>query len=442
MSNSSTPDGVWQDPRLMEDAFRQAAQEGRGGAFAAEVAERHSRQPDDVLLAAWFYRLSGEQTAATAPAARRGRMQWMLALPLGLIVAAVYWFFFTDNMTLASGVPYAGFVWAPVASAALIAFVTLGSGGKVNRRRAVLAALAALALMGYCLFVVQSSSQHYQLIAVLHLPIIAWAAIGVCVAGPGAGDHSRFGFLIKSAEAVVTGGIYAGAVGLFMAVTLLLFEAIGIDLTRNEEFGRLVMSLAAGLVPIMAVATVYDPAFPVLEQRFEEGIARLIFTLGRVFLPLTLLVGVLYVLAIPFNFWRPFEQREVLIAYNAMLFAVMALLVFVTPVFLTGLSESAQIWLRRGIIAVAVLAALVSVYALSATLYRTLTGGGLTINRTVIIGWNLINIGLLVYLIVALLRGKLAGWLPATWRTTRYGMIAYVAWSALLLLALPWLFPV
>lgn len=41
---------------------------------------------------------------------------------------------------------------------------------------------------------------------------------------------------------------------------------------------------------------------------------------------------VVYLGFIPFRFWEPFQNRDVLIIYNAMLFAVIALLVGVTPI--------------------------------------------------------------------------------------------------------------
>jgi multisubunit Na+/H+ antiporter MnhF subunit len=56
------------------------------------------------------------------------------------------------------------------------------------------------------------------------------------------------------------------------------------------------------------------------------------------------------------------------------------------------------------------LAALVSLYALSAILYRTI-GGSLTMNRLVVIGWNTINIALLLILVVKQLQVPRApGW--------------------------------
>jgi uncharacterized membrane protein HdeD (DUF308 family) len=70
------------------------------------------------------------------------------------------------------------------------------------------------------------------------------------------------------------------------------------------------------------------------------------------------LVGVLlvYLAFIPFNWREPFENREVLVIFNAMLFAVIALLVGATPVLGADLSERGQTWLRRGVIALAALA--------------------------------------------------------------------------------------
>src|SRR3989337_796902 len=82
-----------------------------------------------------------------------------------------------------------------------------------------------------------------------------------------------------------------------------------------------------------------------------------------------------------------------------MLFAIMGLLVGATHLSLEEVSARLQRALRSGIQAVAILAVLVSLYALSALLYQTVEGG-ITINRLTMIGWNVINIALLVLLIL------------------------------------------
>ncbi|PJF33658.1 MAG: hypothetical protein CUN49_18055, partial [Candidatus Thermofonsia Clade 1 bacterium] len=101
----------------------------------------------------------------------------------------------------------------------------------------------------------------------------------------------------------------------------------------------------------------------------------MIAALMRALLPLTLVVLVIYLGFIPFRFLEPFQNRDVLIVYNAMLFAVIALLVGATPIQPEQLAPALRVWLRRGLVAVAALAIVVSLYALAAIGYRTWEGG-------------------------------------------------------------------
>jgi hypothetical protein len=436
MSNLEGLESALSDPRLLEELYQKALQASAGAQFAAEIARRHEAAPDNPLLAAWYYRLQAPAATVMQLAHRAWRIQWPLAVPLGIILGIFYWVLSGQSMTQPDGVPYLLFLWAPLAAAALIAYLVLGAQDKTRRQRALVVAVAVLAAAAYAVLV--SNATNFKIVAAIHLVLLSWIGIGLIVAGSGSDDRNRFAFLIKSTEAVVTGGIYGGAAVLFLGVTFGIFQAIGV--TFSDTVMRLGPALVAGLVPLLGVATVYDPRFVPIEQRFEDGLSKLISALGRFFLPLTLVVGIVYVVAILFNFEAPFKQRDVLIVYNLMLFAVMGLLVFATPVSAEGLSNSVRLWLRRGILVVAALTVFVSLYALSATVYRTFTGGGLTINRTTIIGWNVINIGILVHLLVTQGRAGQEGWLPAEWRTARLGMIAYAVWSVFLLLALPWLF--
>ena len=45
----------------------------------------------------------------------------------------------------------------------------------------------------------------------VHLPLLAWAAVGLYLLGTDLDDENRFAFLLKSVELVVTGGIFLGA---------------------------------------------------------------------------------------------------------------------------------------------------------------------------------------------------------------------------------------
>jgi hypothetical protein len=152
-------------------------------------------------------------------------------------------------------------------------------------------------------------------------------------------------------------------------------------------------------------------------------------------------VGVLlvYLAFIPFNWREPFENRDVLVIFNAMLFAVIALLMGATPVHAGDLSERGQTWLRRGIVALAALALVVSLYALAAIVYRT-SIDRLTPNRLAFIGWNVVNITILALILIQQARAGRARWLEGVHRAYSVGVVLYVAWALVGLLALPWLF--
>jgi hypothetical protein len=180
-------------------------------------------------------------------------------------------------------------------------------------------------------------------------------------------------------------------------ITMGMFSALNV--TLPDTIMRLVAAGGFGLIPILAVATMYDPLVTPEAQDFSQGLSKFIFTMMRLLLPLTLIVLVIYVLVIPFNFMAPFQNRDLLIVYNVMQFAIIGLLIGVTPLKLDDLSPKLQVWLRRGIIAIIILALIVSVYALSAVIYRTVNGE-ITLNRVTIIGWNIINIIILAALLV------------------------------------------
>jgi hypothetical protein len=250
-------------------------------------------------------------------------------------------------------------------------------------------------------------------------------------------DNNRFAFLIKSIEVMIAAGVYLIFGMAFGGITLGLFAALNI--TPPDVIIRLIAAGGFGLIPIMAVATMYDPQVSPEAQDFSQGLSKFIFTMVRLLLPLTLLVLVIYIFVIPFNFTAPFENRNLLIVYNVMQFAIIGLLIGAIPLKVDDLSIKLQTWLRRGIIAVSILALVISLYALSAVIYRTVMDG-LTLNRTTIIGWNIINIVILFALILTQPRKSISGWHERLQKVFSKGTIAYLVWSIFLILVLPLLF--
>jgi hypothetical protein len=194
-----------------------------------------------------------------------------------------------------------------------------------------------------------------------------------------------------------------------------------------------------GLIPVLAIATVYDPQVTPEEQDFNQGLSKFVFTLVRLLLPLTLLVLAIYTVVIPFNFTAPFLNRNLLIIYNVMQFAIIGLLIGATPLNVDDISIKLQTWLRRGIIAVAILTLVISLYALSAVVYRTVINE-LTLNRLTIIGWNIINIVILSALLLSQLRKSFSGWHARLQTIFSRSTTAYLVWCLFLIIALPLIF--
>jgi hypothetical protein len=421
------------DPKELEQAYRVAVRQGQADSFAAAMADRYQHTPDNPLFAAWYYRLQGlGRDGETAEPA----VSWRTAAPLALLTGLIFVVLMRQRFTFDGDMPYLVLLWSPIVAVLVYAFL-MRENAAVRRR--ALPALGGVLAAGVYVFAVSIglAGETYRILMVLHLPLLAWLGVGLGLIGWRSSARERFAGLVKSLEIGITGGIFGIAVGIFALITVGLFEALGLSLpdwAMQTLFGGV-----AGLVPVMAVAVAYHPQRPVLAQRFEGGVGRLVPILMRLLLPLTLLVLVVYLCFIPFNFMGPFRNRELLIVYNGMLFAVMGLLVGAAPVREDDLAERSQDWLRRAILAVAALSVLISLYALAAVVTRTWIGG-FTANRVTVIGWNTINIGLLLTLLYRQWQDGRAAWVSSFHRVVSAGLVVYAVWTLALALALPFLF--
>ena len=444
-------------PQALEALFAVAVQENGAAEFRDDIDAAFAAAPSDVLLAAWHYRLAsvapsapGAPAASAASAASatpisstaRPPIDWARALPLSLLTGLSLWWLsdtrFVFHDAAGHTEPFLTLAITPV-----IALIALAFFASTRKQGAGLLAALGAALAAVTAYATWRSmgGGDYRPIAMAHMPVLAWAAAGACLMGAGAGTRAsarnRFAFLAKSIEVTVVTGLYAIAAMIFAAITMGMFKTLGIP--PGESVSRLLMIGGPGLMPIVAIATVYDPASLPEAQDFRRGISKMVTTLPRLMLALTLVVLVVYVVLIPANFMQPFRDRNALITYNAMLFAVMGLLVGATPVFADDLSEQYQTWLRRGIVAVAALVLLVGLYALAAVVYRTVNDR-LTINRLTVIGWNIINLGVLATLLYRQLRHGRARWIESLHATFSGACVAYLGWALCVTLVTPWLF--
>ncbi len=435
-----------EDAEQLEEIYHTAVKAGEADAFKQAIDDSYTSAPDNLLYAAWFHRLKH-----TAAQAKSLAIAWAWVIPLAVLNGLVFWWLSDDSrymIEIASnrqGAAYdflpAIFILAgPISAAIVLIYLTV-----VGRKRWRLSALIGIMLVAAGAYVLltypkagtRPFQEQYLTLMTMHLPLLAWAGVGGFLTAEHRDPANRFTFLIKSFEVFILGGLFAIAGGLFTAITIGLFAALDVDFPDLVQ--RLFIAGGGGLILVVAVAVIYNPTVPPAKQAFSEGLSKLVALLMRILLPLTLLVLTVYLAFIPFNFRAPFDNRDVLIIYNGMLFAVIALLVGATPVGLADISPRLGRWLRLGIILVAALALIVSLYAMSAILYRTALDR-LTPNRLTFIGWNVINIGLLFLILFFQARAKAGQWLQGLFRAYSAGTVAYALWTLVMILALPWLF--
>lgn len=436
------------DPEGLESAYRSALESGQSAAFGAAIEAEWAREPDNLLLAAWHHRL------AAAPARAAGHaVAWEWVIPLAALCGLVLWLLSSPRFDLVPQHPFREervgmllplvFLLAgPVCAAAMMSLAT-ALGTRRWRVPAVLAGLvgclALYAVWAYPRVLPLDYQGQYLAIAAMGLSVAAWLAVGWVLLAGSRCVADRFAFLTKSLEAFVLGGLFGVAGAILAVLCAALFGALGIVLP--DSVVRLFAAGGVGFIAVVAAASVYDPARPASGQAFDEGLAKVTAMLLRVMLPFALVVLVLFLGFLPVNWREPLEDRDVLIVFNAVLFAVMALLVGITPMAARDVDRRTLPWLRRGIVALAVLAVAVGLYSLGAFVYRT-SEGHLTPNRLTFMGWNVVGVVVLATLLLRQWRAGSAGWVQAVHRTLAQGVVSYAVWAIALCLALPWLFHV
>lgn len=433
MKYSTEIEAAAANPERLEELFQLAKQSNEEAEFRADLQQAHDKSPDQLLYAAWKARFDH------IPLARAKRLtHWGLAVVIGIISGLIMWAISSNSLMFLDKVPYLALLWSPIVTIPVLIYLAIIS--KKNYVFTIIASVGLIIAATYILLVSPGLSRFlddYLVLMVIQLPLLCWIAIGIAVMGLNSTYPNRFAFLIKSIEVMIAAGVYLIFGMIFGMITLGMFSAL--DVLPPEYLIRLVATVGFGLVATMAVATMYDPQSAPEGQDFSLGLSKFVFTLVRLLLPLAFIVLFIYIFVIPFNFMAPFKNRDLLIIYNVMQFAIIGLLIGATPFKLDEISPKLQQWLKRGIIALSILALVISLYALSAVGYRTITGE-VTLNRLTIIGWNIINIIILAALAVTQLRKGTSAWNERLQMLYSKATTAYLAWSVIMIIVLPLIF--
>lgn len=264
-------------------------------------------------------------------------------------------------------------------------------------------------------------------LAIIHLPMAIWLALGVAYTGGELRDpRQRMNFVRFSGEWFIYYVLIALGGGVLMGITMLLFEAAGMD---AEEVVTL------WVLPCGAVGAVVISGW--LVEAKQSVIENMAPVLTMIFTPLFTLLLLAFLGTVAWTGSGINIEREVLIAFDLLLVVVVGLHLYAIsardPHQEPGLFDTLQFVL-------VVSALLVDAMALWAILAR-ITEFGFTPNRTAALGENLILLVNLVgaaVLYTRFLRKRSGMASLERWQTNF--LPVYLTWAIVVVVLFPWIF--
>jgi hypothetical protein len=259
------------------------------------------------------------------------------------------------------------------------------------------------------------------LLTCFHIPLLIWLVVGFIFAG--FNPVKQMDFLRYHGDLVVMIAMIGLAGGLFTALTLNLFELIGIHI-EGFYFDYLVLS-ALPSVPLLASFLVRQNAS--LVNKISPVIA-------RIFTPIVTVMLAIFLCAIVYTGKDPYNDREFLLLFNGILIAAMALIFFSLG---EATKQNASRIHQYFLLALATLAIIDNGIALSAIAFR-LIELGITPNRLAVLGSNVLVMGHLM-LVTRYFSSFLRGILPVAEveKSMTFYLPVYAIWVAIVSFVFP-----
>ena len=438
MNLKSQIEGARGDAAGLERFYKQALVAGNEAAFKEAIGRCAGEHPENVLFSAWAYRLDVLPPPVVAPEGQIvNSRRWWAAVATSVVLGVVYALFARNKPPIpipGEADPLFWIGWGPLTALGILFYLVMVD--RSERRLYRYAGLAVIPIAVYTAMTAWSRTDDIANLSALHLPFVAWAAIGAALT-LGHPDPARqcYAYLVKSVETVLVGGIYFGAGAIFLGLTYGIFAVLGIKLPQDVL--QTVAAWGIGAIPVLALTSVYDPMAAPVAQDWATGLTRILRILTQLILPLALGVLLVYVFwFVPAYFWRPFQEREVLIVYNATILAILVLLTVVVSGPVDERSPRQDTILRYAVQALVGLILFLNVYALAAIASRTINFG-LTPNRYAVFGWNIVTLLMLAVVGIRQWRGRSDPWVHIFRESIARVSVLAVAWALWVLIGLP-----
>ncbi len=314
-----------------------------------------------------------------------------------------------------------GFIVFPVLSA-FFAWRNKLSAGKC-------AFIGAATLAGLIFINLLPNNGHSDtvILSCVHLLLFLWSILGFSFVGGKHNDvEKRLGFLSYNGDLIVMTTLIVIAGAIMTGVTIGLFSLIGFQI---EEF--YFENIVVFLLPSAPILGTF------LTQTNPQLVGKVSPVIAKIFSPLVLIMLVIYLVAILYSGKDPYNDREFLFLFNALLIGVMAIIFFsVAEASRSGKSQM-ELWVLFLLSAVTII---VNGIALSAIIYRISTLG-ITPNRAAVFGGNvliMINLLLVTFQLLRVLRRKTE--IPTVGSAISAYLPVYAAWTVVVTFIFPFLF--
>lgn len=227
-------------------------------------------------------------------------------------------------------------------------------------------------------------------LAYIHLPLLMWCIYGIVFTGFDFKNRSkRIDFIRYNGDLAIIYALIAIAGGLLTAITIGLFNAIGINI---EKF------YMENIVIIGSVAAPVVAAFII--KNYTTLINKTAPLIAAIFSPLVLITLLVYLIAIVVSGKDPYNDRDFLLIFNIMLLGVMGIIVF--SVSETSIIKN-QKFNELTLFILSIITIIIDLIALSAIFYR-LGEYGVTPNRLAVLVSNILVLINLVLIMIGLFR--------------------------------------
>jgi hypothetical protein len=268
---------------------------------------------------------------------------------------------------------------------------------------------------------------HTLVLSVLHLPIALWLAVGVAyVGGRWRGNDRRMDFVRFTGELFIYYVLIALGGGVLIALTVGLFQAIGI---KAEPYVQ-GWILPCGIAGAAMVATWLVEA----KQSVIENMAPV---LTRIFTPLFALLLLVFVVTMVWTGRGIDVKREILIAFDLLLVVVFGLLLYSVSARDAQAPPGLLDWIQLTLVGTALVVDVVALWAIGSRISEF----GSTPNRVAALGENIVllaNLGGSALLYAGFLRGRIAFSRLCDWQ--EFYLYVFAAWAAVVAVLFPLLF--